>query len=348
MTVRKLEPEFEQTFRDVMAGKVDPKSDQNIIVRLYLINRLKITKQNAIPYQISQVDIDQAIQEQLLFDAQAQILHNILNPEIEISDYSLDDTSKEKIFLYPQPVNTIGFFGTVFHQLNAQADTTPITDIQKATNGLIAYCVAFCVSTKCIYFFSHTTSRNVAYEKHGGKWSKRLRALFTGAKLEKLNAPTVTLNFNNDAIVIEDRCYIFNKEKFEEMANLKEKWIQSAKQVLAAVRGSNYFTGVEKLESKVEKSPRLYTRLALIERDKGHENITPDRIAKFQSCAKDHNIEVKKDDGGKIIVDDKVENNILVYFLADSLVESRSTGNKYISHQQTRVLPVKPSEPVSS
>jgi hypothetical protein len=206
-----------------------------------------------------------------------------------------------------------------------------ISDVEE----LWAYCIGFndIENTDWIYTFRKIQSGKVAVdEKENQKTlvAKVVRTLFStqSQKLELLKGETVNLDKQIDCVYYKDDFYIIKKGNFEQIVGLQEEFKQVSIQVVAEMKQTNMFEGLEKIEEEIENNPAIHKKLVRIAKIGNYREITPQVIKKMEKVCKKYGnkLNIK---GGKLSVEEKEDIDIILKMLADYYKTGDVTGKPY-------------------
>jgi hypothetical protein len=282
-----------------------------------------------------QVDIDDEIR-QYLYDCSQEQLRTVINKKFEMIDYDVISDDTDHLFTYSMKNKAMSFSDIVFNKLNSNPPKVmSIEGIVSDTEELWAYCMGFndLKNSDWIYTFRKIQPAKIAIdEKENQKTilARIVRTLFNtqSQKLELLKGETVNLDKQIDCVYYDETFYIIKKGNFEQIVGLQEEFKEQATQVVAEMKQTNMFAGLEKIEDEIEKNPSIHRKLVRIAKIGNYREVTPQVIKRMEKVCKKYGGKLNIKDG-KLAIEEKEDIDTILKMLADYYKTGDVTGKPY-------------------
>lgn len=286
-------------------------------------------------FLVYQVDIDDEIR-QYLYDCSQEQLRTVINKKFEMIDYDVISDDTDHLFTYSMKNKAMSFSDIVFNKLNSNPPKVmSIEGIVSDTEELWAYCIGFndLKNSDWIYTFRKIQPAKIAIdEKENQKTilARIVRTLFNtqSQKLELLKGETVNLDKQIDCVYYDETFYIIKKGNFEQIVGLQEEFKEQATQVVAEMKQTNMFAGLEKIEDEIEKNPSIHRKLVRIAKIGNYREVTPQVIKRMEKVCKKYGGKLNIKDG-KLAIEEKEDIDTILKMLADYYKTGDVTGKPY-------------------
>jgi len=306
--------------------------------RLYFVTRelkpgLKKTSKatDRFVYKCLTIETDTEIQTELfsLFHTKLKYISN--EEKYLLTDYALvTDDADKKIMTYSRKEKMKSFIHIVDEDLYNAAYLEAVTSLDDIADKLWAYIIEVYVDNKSICALRKMSPSKVMIGKKGLFTSFRTK----DKTLELFSKQTVLFDKNIDALYCDNTFFVVSKDNFEEIVGLQDEYKEEALAVADKIVKSPHFSLGFNLNGEIVDKNRFIRKLAKIREQ--IDEIDSARITAMQKVARDFKQEFTVE-GGKIVIRDVKELDVVIKLLDDYFVQSPQTGKKYGASVKTEI-----------
>lgn len=323
-------------------------------VQLYLITRhLKpgITARsrayNRFDFQPYRVDANTDLQAHVLERINVR-MRGFLTQQYELSPFEVFPPEESRIVFRSPREGDVGAFRDLIDLMTGSNDSLSQSagadeprlrrdNVEEILPHIWAYCVKFQpddLAQPPFWCFQRYSPSRIA----GLDAKKRILGIsFTNnAELQLLSGPTFIFECHINCLFHQDLFYIFDKDKFEEIAGLDEQYQQRAEEIVAIMTASGRVKGLEHLSQACSQNSVLRNRLIQISKRGETNNIDAARLIKMLATAQKHRKNLPTDADGNISLSCVQDARLLADLLDDAYLESDQTGNLYNASRKKR------------
>ena len=312
--------------KEVFNDDGDKQITLSIIIRK-MQNKKKV-------YEIFKIDWSSDLRAYML-SAIESVLDNIEFGQngMVVKDYEVvsDSLDEEKIIYRYDNNDNIKFTDVVKNQLPNRESKAYVTSLDDIKNRACGYAVSYFNEDEKLnaYFISKLTKSKIYTDKPSGLKGK-IKCLLntTDSKLERLSCNLIEFDNQIDCVFTNDKYYIFNKKKFENLVDIESEFRLVAGKIIEQLSSFDIIKGIELVKKVVEKDKRHLRRIQNIAKRSDYANLDENRLRGMQAVAKEFGLKITIKDS-EITISDEGEVEEFLKLLDKYFLECMQTGEKF-------------------
>lgn len=323
-------------------------------VQIYLITRklkpgqtARSRAYNRFDFQPYRVDADAELQTFVLDRVNVRMA-TFVDQHYELTPFEVFPAEENRIVFRSPRQGDVGAFGDLINTMTGEspslsqqtgADEPRLTreNAESILPEVWAYCVKLQPDDPAhapFWCFQRYSSSRIA----GLDAKKRVLNFTSNTQLHLLTGPTFIFECYINCLFHQDQFYIFDKDKFEQIAGLDEQYQQRAEAIITTMTANGGISGLEHMTEACSKNTPFRNRLIQLSNRGLLTTIDAGRVAKMLATAKKHSQQLPLDADGNITLACIQDAKLLADLLDDAYLESDQTGYLYNASRKKRTV----------
>lgn len=321
-------------------------------VQIYLITRqlkpgqpVRSRAYNRFEFQPYRVDADEKLQTFVLDRVNVRMA-TFVNQHYELIPFEVFPAEENCIVFRSPRQGDVGAFRDLIDTMTGEsaslsqqtgADEPRLT--RDNAEGILPQVWAYCVKLQPddpahapFWCFQRYSSSRIA----GLDAKKPVLSFTSNTQLHLLTGPTFIFECYINCLFHKDQFYIFDKDKFEQIAGLDEQYQQRAEEIITIMTANGGISGLQHLAEACTKNTPFRNRLIQLSNRGLLTTIDASRLAKMLATAQKHSQQLPLDDEGNISLSCIQDAKLLADLLDDAYLESDQTGYLYNASRKKR------------